>query len=55
MHVGSPLAVGEKCLLRKPDMWSDRIVELRAIDNNVALVRIGNTSEIVPLAWLRRA
>jgi hypothetical protein len=36
MHAGQPLQIGETCLLRRPDSWSDLIVGLRAIDDDVA-------------------
>jgi hypothetical protein len=47
--------VGETCLLRRPDSWQDLLVQLRGLDKDVALVRIYDHSEIVPLSWLRRA
>ena len=53
-HVGSPLRVGETVLLRRPREYFDLIVELRAIDNDIALVMIRDRSEIVELSWLRR-
>jgi hypothetical protein len=37
------------------DAWADLIVELRAIDDDVALVLIRDRTEIVPLSWLRRS
>jgi len=53
-HVGSPLRVGETVLLRRADEFLDLKVELRAIDKNLALVRIVDRLERVPLSWLRR-
>jgi hypothetical protein len=52
-----PQHTGELCLLRKPGTFGDLLVELRAIDNsfNVAVVRIGDKLERVPLCYLRRA
>jgi hypothetical protein len=54
-HTGAPLRVGELCLLRRPDEWFDVKVELRAIDDGLALVRIRDRGERVQLAWLRRS
>jgi hypothetical protein len=54
-HVGAPLRVGELVLLRRPNTWFDLKVELRATDDDLALVRIIDRTERVPLAWLRRA
>jgi hypothetical protein len=54
-HVGPPLRVGEMCLLRRPNTYFDVIVQLRAIDRDLAAVRILDRSERVPLAWLRRS
>ena len=53
-HVGSPLQVGETCLMRRPAAWSDSIVELRGLDRDLALVLIADQLERVPLANLRR-
>jgi hypothetical protein len=54
-HVGSPLRVGETVLLRRESEWFDLLVELRAIDKDLALVRIVDRLERVPLVWLRRS
>jgi hypothetical protein len=54
-HVGQPLQVGEQCLLRRVNDWFDVIVELRAIDRDVALVLVRDSFEIVQLASLRRS
>jgi hypothetical protein len=56
-HTGSPLTVGEKCLLRRPHDYFDVVVELRAIDRDVAVVHFSglDRSEVVPLTSLRRA
>lgn len=43
------------CLLRRPGSWVDLSVQLRGIDNELALVLIQDHSERVQLAWLRRA
>jgi hypothetical protein len=53
---GPPLRVGELCLLRRPDSRSDLVVELRAVDDDVALVHFRglDRTEIVQLSWLRR-
>jgi hypothetical protein len=55
LHVGSSLRVGESVLLRRPTEWLDFEVELRAIDKDLALVRIVDHLERVPLVWLRRS
>jgi len=53
-HTGSPLQVGEQCLLRRPDAWVDCKVQLRGLDRDLALVLIADQLERVPLANLRR-
>jgi hypothetical protein len=53
-HTGSPLQVGETCLLRRPNSWQDLLVELRGLDGDLALVLIIDKLEVVPLLWLRR-
>jgi hypothetical protein len=55
LHTGQPLRVGETVLLRRPGSWVDLFVELRAIDDGVALIRLGDHLERVELIWLRRA
>src|SRR5262245_36773761 len=54
LHTGSPLRVGETCLLRRPNQWFDVICQLRGIDREQASVRILDHFEIVQLLWLRR-
>jgi hypothetical protein len=41
--------------MRRPDAWHDLLVELRGLDRDLAVVRIHDRSEIVPLIWLRRS
>jgi len=53
-HAGSPLQVGETCLMRRPDAWHDLLVQLRGIDGPDAVVLIIDHLEIVPLRCLRR-
>jgi hypothetical protein len=53
-HTGSPLTVGERCLLRRPGTYFDVIVELRGIDGDTAAILIRGELEVVPLLWLRR-
>jgi hypothetical protein len=53
-HIGPPLRTGEMALLRRPGEWFDDLVQVRGIDDDVALVRVKDHSEIVPLTWLRR-
>jgi hypothetical protein len=55
LHIGASLRVGETVLLRRPNEWLDFKVELRAIDADLALIRIGDELERVPLVWLRRS
>jgi hypothetical protein len=40
--------------MRRPDSWYDLIVELRAIDSELALVLAGDQLERIPLVCLRR-
>jgi hypothetical protein len=54
-HVGAPLQVGELVLMRKAGTWFDVRGELRAIDDDDALVLVRDRLEVVELAWLRRA
>ena len=53
-HVGPPLRVGKIVLLRKPGTWFDLLAELRAIDDDLALILIKGQLERVELSWLRR-
>jgi hypothetical protein len=53
-HVGQPLTINEQCLLRRPNEWFDMKVQLRAIDDDVALVLCRDQLERVQLSWLRR-
>jgi hypothetical protein len=53
--VGAPLLVGETVLMRRPTDWVDLKVEVRAVDKDLALVRIIDHLERVPLVWLFRA
>jgi hypothetical protein len=57
LHSGPPLQVGETVLLRRPNSWADLLVELRAVDHDLALavVRIRDRTERIPLCYLRRA
>jgi len=54
-HVGAPLRCGEMVLLRRPNSWFDLKVQLRGVDDDLAVVRFMDSIERVPLAWLRRA
>jgi hypothetical protein len=54
-HVGAPLKVGELCLLRRADQWFDLKVQLRGVDDDLAVVLVRDRLEIVELSWLRRA
>lgn len=40
LHTGAPLQIGETVLLRRPNSFFDLLVELRAIDDDIALERI---------------
>jgi hypothetical protein len=54
-HVGRPLTVGERCLLRRPGTYFDVVVQVRGIDDDVAAILIRDRLETVQLAWLRRS
>jgi hypothetical protein len=51
-HSTSVHRCGELVLLRKPGTWFDVQAQLRAIDDDLALVRIIDKLERVCIAWL---
>ena len=53
--LGAPLRVGELVLLRRANTWFHVEVELRGIDDDLAVILIKGQLERGSLSWLRRA